>query len=75
MIIFDIQISFGKRVLNRKGLKESGVEPSPIHDLNIEKSGFEQEVNRRGSNLRFHKTMDRRDLCPEPLGRSTTGLT
>ena len=73
MILFDIHINLGKRVSNRKGLKESGVEPTPIHDLNIGKSGFEKEVNQRGSNLRFHKTLDRGDLRPEPLGQSTTG--
>ena len=35
MIIFDIHISLGKQELNRKGQKESGVEPTPIKDLNM----------------------------------------
>ena len=33
---FDIHISLGKRVSNRKRLKESGVEHTQIQDLNIE---------------------------------------
>ena len=63
MIIFDIHISLGKRVSNRKGLRESGVEPPLIQDWNIEKSSFEQEVNQRGSSLHFHKMMDWCDPC------------
>ena len=63
MIIFDIHISLEKRVSNRKGLRESGVEPTPIQDFSIKKSSFEQEVNQRGVNPRFQETMEQRDCA------------
>ena len=33
---FDIHINLGVRVSNRKTLRESGSEPAPIQDLNLE---------------------------------------
>ena len=57
------------------GLKKSGVEPTPIQDLNFEKSIFGQEVSQRDPNLRLHETMGRCDLRPYPLGHSTGVLT
>ena len=38
------------------GLRKSGVEPTPIQDLNFEKSSFGQEVSQMDSNLRLRDT-------------------
>ena len=62
---FDIDISLGERVSNRKRLRESGFESMPIQDLNLENLISSKKVNLWVLNMRCYKNMV--DSFPAPF--------